>query len=596
MGTIEAWREAGVDLRVYVNTVPGIVYGGLRSSVPFNPGGPDGVPLGFTSYSLNPGIDNKTQISRFVEEQGTNDWFYIQSATVPNNSSYWGGTYETDAVANRRYFVTVDVRKIDLYSGYYRTWITEYNPSTGNETYLAAVDNYATDSWVTIALISSRPLRVAQGWTKLRIRLTGQNPGNATTDSFGIRFRNLEIIARNEAATSPVWRDITCDVQELTTRYGRERFTNRYEVATANLQLLNIDGEYSYKNPHPFNFGPGRQIKVEATYAGVTYPFAYGVIDGLVDTVDLDGHAVTAVNCLDPSTVMANKSVPGLPWVNPPFPSGQRIATLVDYIGYPYKLLDAGQWTEQAIQASGRSVRDEIGISSDSEGGSVFADRSGNFVYKDRSWLTTDAKLKNVTANFDARQSNQLPFDGTPTLPGAPRMLPNRLVTDYSQSRIVNYVELASAGTSARTYRDLDSDRDYGPKTYQRMDFVLLASTAAQYEAWIDQRAADIMDGYDQPKLRLNALVYRADLIGNDWTWTLTAFLNWLVRVWYQNPRTGWGWLIVTHIQSIEHRITPTEWETTLSLDQPTYYSDAPITDYGYWDTGAKWDTSYVWS
>lgn len=596
MASIERWKEAGVDLRVYVATVPGIVLGGYRNVFDLQPGGPEGVPNGWVDWSFNPGSDNKAHVARSV----SGGVFTIVSNAIPGSGSYWGGRWETDAIAGRRYRASFQVRKPELYtvSSYYRCWIKEYNPTTTSELTIGAMEGWTDSQWITVNMFTNRPPNVAGGYTTIRIILSIQG---LSTENWGGEFRNVELLARDSTMPDPGWRDITCDVQSLTTRYGRERFTNRYEAASIALQLQNEDGEYAYKEAHPFNFGPGRQLKVEATYDGITYPMAYGIVDQINDGLALDGTAVVNVNCLDPTTIASNRPTPALPHVSPALPwlSGTRIGFLVDVIGYPYRLIDAGQWGTQRIEGSGRSVRDEIGVTADSEGAAFFADRAGYWVYKDRSWPTLDPKQLNVTADFQARKANaQIPFDEVPTLPGAPTICPNEIVTDYGMSRVVNLVQLSSVNASMQEFEDDESQFDYGPRTYQRMDFVLMGTTQAQYDSYIAQRAADIMEGYTEPKLRLNALTYRPDIDTHDWVWTLSVFLNWLVRVWYQNAKTGWGWLIVTHVQSIEHRITPTEWEVGLVVDQPIAQLDAPVMVQAFWDGTAesdKWDIA-LWS
>lgn len=591
MASIVDWLTAGVALKVDVATNPGVVLGGALTELPFSAGGNNGVPSGFSDWQSNVAGDPAT-ITRQVDADGI---FYIGNATLPSGNISFGAQYEMEAIPDRRYFLRVSVRQSVNYPGAFITYIREYNPTTDHERTIGAINNYTDDAWRVVNTFTTRAVDYANGYTRIRFVIAGSRTALQTNDdSWGIRYRRMEILARDEVMPEPVWRDITCDVKELTTRYGRSRFTERYDTATINLVLLNEDGEYSYRDPHPFAFGPGRQVRVEATYDGVTYPFAYGLIDNLNDSMDLDGHAVTNVSCVDVTSVMAQSLVPEMPWappLSPPYLTGQRIGFLAsDYIGYPYLLLDAGQWTTRRIQASGRTVRDEIGLTSDSEGGNVFADRAGNIVYKDRTWPDVDVNLKEVTANFEARIINdQIPFDGVPNRPDAPTFCPNDVVTEWGLARVVNTVELAAEDGGASLYEDTESIREFGPRTYQRMDFLLSAAsgpggTTPILDAWLDQRAADIMTGYTQPKLRLNTLSYRPDIDGHDWVWTLSAFLNWLVRVWYQNAKTGWGWLIVTRVQSIEHRITPLEWAVTLTVDQPVAHVYAPVMLQAVWD------------
>lgn len=590
MAGIEDWKTAGVDLRVYLSTAGDLVLPSVETPIAFNPGGPSGVPSGWVFYKYAPGT-----MPNNVTASTSSGIFRVGAQTPGYNAITAGAQSFISATPNKLFQLRVKCR---LQSGHndsrWNVGLDGWNPVNSTYYPLASVSNWdATSEWVMAACTASKVLPAQ--YTQLRLSLTGtcKNQNEGTTYNWGVEFTDLVLVEFDPSASVPEWRDITCDVQSLAYRYGRERFTNRYDVATINLVLRNDDGEYSYANPHPFNLEPGRLVKVEATYAGTMYPQAFGVVDQLTDGVSLDGRALTNVVALDPTSIFSNRPTPQLPST---YDADLRMTAIVKYLGYPRYAFDNGVWAMQEIQSSGRSLRDEMGITADSEGGSVFADREGNIVYKNRNWITTDPNIGEVTANLWAKPAgNQVPFDETTTQPSAPEICLNRLVTDWGMSRVVNYVELANAGGTLYVYQNNASQRKYGPRTYSRRDFVLDLGYADDF---LKIRAADIMTGYDVPKLRLNSVGYRPGVDGNDWGWTLRVFLNWLVRVWYQNARTGWGWLIVTHVQSIEHRITPTEWEVSFSLDQPTYYADAPIMVQAFWD-GTKptdlWDVG-LWS
>ena len=178
--------------------------------------------------------------------------------------------------------------------------------------------------------------------------------------------------------------------------------------------------------------------------------------------------------------------------------------------------------------------------------------------------------------------------DDTPTAPGAPLICTRELVTDWSLARVVNLVTLAKAGGNAQTFEDKTSQKQYGPHTYQRLDFVL------ENDSDLPIRAADIMSNYTDPVLRVNSVAYAPGVSGA-WEWTLGVFLNWLVRVWYSHPTEFWGFAVCVHIQSVEHRITPDDWYTTLTVDLPESFTEvvwAPTSgwDAGIWDE-ALWDS-----
>ena len=590
MASLEDWKTAGVDLRVFLSTSGDLVLPSVETAYPFAAGGPAGVPSGWSQYQDNPnGITNYAY--------SVSGGIFNAGCVTPGYNNISIGAYRKfTANANKIYQAQV---KFALQPSHNDTrfgmMLSGYDPITQTYDWLTQIADWdATTEWQMAAITASRVL--AARYTQIDVLFWAEckNLNEGTTYNWGLQFDAFKIVEFDASAAALTWRDITCDVQQLSWRYGRERFTNRFDVATIGMQVNNKAGQYSYAEPHSFGLEPGRIVKVEATYNGTMYPQAFGIVDQLTDGVTLDGKAVTNITCLDPTSIFSNRPTPFLLGQSG-YLAHQRLEYIVKYMGYPKYSFDNGVagWTMQGIEESGRSLRDEMGITADSEGGSVFADRQGNITYKNRNWLTTDDNLQSVTANLWAKpESDQPYFDGTPTQPNAPTLCLNALQTDWGMSRVVNYVELANAGGTVYKYNNALSQKKYGPRTYSRHDFVLELIG----EGKLATRANDIMNGYDKPKLRLNTVTFRPGADGNEWTYALRVFLNWLVRVWYQNARTGWGWLIVTHVQSIEHRVTATDWECTMSVDQPTHYEDAPMQNVFAWDDPrAKWDANGVW-
>lgn len=593
MASIQRWREAGIDIKTEVSVTGDLIQPYTETFLTLAAGGPSGVPSGWSAYQPNGNLTNMSMSSSANR--------FAQQCTTPPSSApaMCGGVYYFPAEPGKIYKLIASVRlQAGRNDAQLFMAIEGFNPNTGfHQPYGggSVSDERPITDYRRMAATCTQPIDIAAGYTQVRVILAsgGVELNTGSTYNWGTEWKDVSFQVQDATEQVRTWRDISCDVQGIQTHYGRERFTNRYDVASVSLLLLNTDGRYSYAEPHPFNFGPGRIIRISATYQSVSYPIYFGVIDTLSDAVTVDGKSATAVSCLDPTSIFSNRQTPSLPAAND---ADSRLREIALFIGYAQTAFDPGVWQMQDIVANGRSLRDEMGVTADSEGGSVFAAREGTLVYKNRNWITTDDNLTKVTANLWAKPDSDQPyFDGTPTQPGAPEICLASLQTDWSMARVINLVELANAGGTAKTYEDKPSQKQHGPRTYQRNDFVL-DRFYSDLNGYLDIRADDIMDGYTQPKMRLNRVTYRPGVDGNDWTWTLRVFLNWLVRVWYQNSRTGYGWLIVTHIQSIEHRITPTEWEVSFALDLPTFYADAPVTDYAYWDTGAKWDTSYVWS
>lgn len=578
--TVRDWNLHGVDLKIELATSGSLVLGGNETDFPFNTGGSNGAPAGWTVGEYPP--PGAWQLYNYTTATNV---FSVSVKVVPTDRYYagiWSQTFPL--VVGSRYQIGVQARQMAGKTASVRTTNLEMSNDNGATwwTYAGASGIALTD-WENVLAVGNFP--VSAGYTLGRINLLGSFP-SGSPGLWGTQFQGLFITQIDQDTAPIVWHDVTCDVQSIGIRYGREKFTNRYDVASLSLQLLNNEGEYSFHTNHPLGLRPGRQVRVTATYKGVTYPQAFQVIDSITDAFSLDGLAISRWQCVDPTTVLSNATVASSQ-ATALAQAGARITVLLDQVGYAPRLIDPGAsaWYMQPVLAKGSSIRDECGVTADSEGGNFFADRSGNVVYKDRNWRTTDIHLNQVQADLVAypHEGSVMPsVDPVPTDPNAALICVNALDTDWSLARVINLVQLANAGGTAQTFTNVASFKAYGPHTYQRMDFVL------NNDFHLPERAADIMNNYTDPVLRVNNVAFAPGMSGA-WEFTLGAFLNWMVRVWYSHPTEYWGYAVVSHIQSIEHRISPTDWSTSFTVDLPESFVELKwAIGYG-WDDGT-WD------
>jgi len=598
---MKAWHDSGVDVKVEIST-KGDVINNRRSDFQFIDSNADHMPDGW-GYTWNTS-GNSVPLATDVTADGTFGE-KIQQWPGSGGSNIWAIGPAIPVTLGCTYRFYADVATFDGSTAPSPSGVgyRQYN-SAGSAIWSSSNNGTVTPSseWAQVA---SEVSVLQSGAATIAPIL---NSGMQVSGISGARFRNCYVVESAPATTDFGWRDITCDVKSITVRHGREKYTERYDAASILIGVDNRDGEYRYADPHPFNFRPGRLIRITAIYNSVSYPMAYGTIDSIGDAYDIDGKQITAITAYDVTTLAANQTVPYLTgdmgYINNySFSSGgKRITALLDVFGYPLRSIDLGGWNQQDVDSSGRSIRDEIGISSDSEGGNFYAERDGRIMYRDRTWASRDSHLTTVTANLTARtHDGWAPVDTIPTDPNAPTVCPNALITEWNQSRIINEVSLANAGGNARVFSNTDSKIQYGVKAYQRHDFV------NRYSSDLATRANDYLDGYGDAVLRLNSVSFNASE-ASAWIWTLTVFLNWLIRVTYHHPYESWGWTIVTHTQSVEHRITPKSWVVSMALDQPVAYIDEGIAsgwDIAIWDQDlwdeygsepAYWSSGQLWN
>lgn len=180
------------------------------------------------------------------------------------------------------------------------------------------------------------------------------------------------------------------------------------------------------------------------------------------------------------------------------------------------------------------------------------------------------------------------------------------LETDWNRDRVINDIQIANQGGSAFQFIDSDSQKEYGPRTYQRLDFVNLDSDTS----YSVTRSHDFLDGYTAAILRVNRVTFVPN--PNTYKWALAFWLGDLVRVRYMHPENGWNYAIVSHIQGFTHHLGMDKWEISLNLDEPesfVYYDKPPAEgagwDIDYWDIGiwdndkanaAYWNSGQIWS
>ena len=407
------YREEGVTLKLYVSESGDFVSVGTRTDYPFNPGGTYGVPAGFTPYLPNGNLDmsiSTSSLGRFSISNG--------STTDAKGNYVYGARLSFPIVKDTRYIMNLQAQVMEGKQAAKRM-IVQANSGSSWGTTLTAVT-----PWEDMALYGN--FEAANDTMTVTFGATNQD---ATVFNWGVQFQHLSITAIPLHPPVPVWHEVTCEVKSLQTRWGRERVTNRYDVGTASIGILNDDGEFTYRLNHPWGLRPGRFVKVEAQVAGYagTYPVYYGIIDGFTDSYTLDGHALQVMNCVDISSLLSNMTVPSMSDPSIIVYSGTRWKQVLNGVGWhpDQTIYDTGIFGQQGIVNNGRTVRDELGLGADSEGSYFFADRSGNLVYRARDWTTWEPNGNTVQAELLAEP------EGEPSISHAVEFIYPRVAGNY---------------------------------------------------------------------------------------------------------------------------------------------------------------------
>jgi hypothetical protein len=595
------WADDGAKVHIYLSTDGDYVDIGTRTEYPFESGGPNGTPLGWQSF--NDGV--VTDVSRSVQLNRFN--IGIASGVTPVIGKYYGAYRDYTISDGRTYIMRVQARQTEGRDLSNRNFVfTIYN---GGGTQVGQGQSLwpAQSDWEDITLYVIAPTLART----LRVYLEGGARDTTNAPNWGVQYQGFSVTDMDPTQPAPTWKEVTCDASGFRTRYGRDKVQNRYEIGSLQIAIQNDDGDWTYQNPHPFGLRPGRFIKATVTKPGgtVELPMFYGIVDSLGDSYTIDGHSYKNVQCVDISSLLSNSTVPTTWSENTEQNTSTRIYVLLVSSGwirteYDY---DGGLWMQQTPRSNGRTVRDEISLSAESEGGYLWTNRSGRIVYHNRDWKPT--RTTTVQAELLATPYCQPPLpivDAIPTIWSAPIVELQSIQTDWLRSRVINVLMLANQGGNAATYRDNVSTKKYGPITYQRTDF--LNSNA--HPEYIDQRAADFMTGFNEAILRVNQVTFRPDV--NSYDWVTQLWMQDLVRVRYELQRPDgsmWGWAMVTHVQGIEHAFSVNDWQVTLNLDGIEAFNfwqtsvadegwDIDSWDAAYWDGGgiAKWSSGDNWN
>lgn len=586
--TVQDWQSHGVTVKVELSTAGELVPARTRTDLPFTTGGVGGAPVGWTAQEYNGSTANNAKYN-FTTASGV---FSVSAAVMPTDYTQAG--IQSQNLGSLKFNTAYQIAcRMRLMEGKAPSKIVINLQWNNGGTWTGVASSISMDAptdWTPVLLYIS-PI-AGTGTFQYRLNLFGGNDDyvgqvQAPFGLWGVQWTELAVLEIANAPAPMVWRDITCDVRALTIRHGREKFTERYDVGTMRVDVLNDDGEYAYREPHPFNFRPGRVVRVTAKWNAITFNMAYMTIQSIQNLYTLDGHALSSWNCMDVSTVLSN--IPVAQGYSGTAVSGIRVQWIIDQCGYPLRRLE-NNWIMQGIFAGPQSLRDEIGITADSEGSFFYADRDGYITYRIRTWPDRDIAQHQIMAELLARPSEYdlMPADGEfVTNVAAPLICCNSLDNDWSDARIINIVSLANRGSTAQIFTDPPSITAYGPFTYQRHDFVIWQ------DSYLATRANDYLSRYKDAQFRVNRVTYNPAANPDSWEFTLGVWLNWLVRVWYAHPENLWGYAIITHVQSVEHNITPDRWSTLLTIDDVESFKDAPMMPLYLWDTpGQFWDDS----
>ena len=373
----------------------------------------------------------------------------------------------------------------------------------------------------------------------------------------------------------PEWVPVDpCRLLDVSVTRGRDGWLERFGASTASLSVLDPDGALSWDSSETDDqlaVRPGRELRIRARHvaSGVEFPVWRGWVETIDDTFAPGATPVAEFSAQDGYAQLAHINLPEQAPVGAGETSDERIVCLLDLAEWPpeWRDIDDGRITVQGTNLA-RPIADDLGITADSEGGAVFADREGRIAFRNRDWLRTDPRATAVQATVGG--------DGQDVCASG-------YETVRSAGDIVNDVQLARAGGTMRRYTDPTSISLYRHRTYQRSDYV------CEDDEQIDLLARRILSSRASGQVRIPSLTVVPTDNPDAWAFVCAVDYGWRLEVHY--PTTdGTDWVRNVIVQGVAHKVTPDGWELELRVDDAAVAVGAD-----WWDGPRGWDVA-LWS
>jgi len=308
--------------------------------------------------------------------------------------------------------------------------------------------------------------------------------------------------------------DISNLIWAVSIRRGRQRLLNEFEAGTANVTIIDQNGDFNPSNPSSPYYGdlvPLRKIQVEAEYNGSTYVLFTGFITNY-DTgfaIGSDEFSRVTFRCVDALRLFTTAQITSVPGSGVQL-SGARINAILDELDYPATLrdIDAGDSTLQADPGTQRKALDALELVKKSEFGELFLDAEGRVTFNSRSHVTSS--LASPVYDF-ADDGTGIAFQSA--------------VVALDDSLVVNDVTVTRSGGSAQNVFDQDSIDKYFIHSGNRdgilvqtdaeaLDMAeMLLSTRKETETRIDSILLNLEDGDDVSRVTAGLAIELMDCV-----------------------------------------------------------------------------------
>ena len=288
--------------------------------------------------------------------------------------------------------------------------------------------------------------------------------------------------------------DLTPDVRQITITRGRNLQRDQYEAGTAVVRVLDPNSYFNPQNTSSPYYGylvPLRKIRISATtdttqkflFSGYTteYRYTYDQAEqmGYVDIYVADAFRLFQLSQVTTVTgATAGQD------------TGTRIGKILDALSFPTSMrtLATGDSLCQADPATNRTALGALKNAEFSEQGAMYADGSGNIIFKNRNAVVSSISGTPIEFN----QTTGIPY--------------RNLVFAFDDKLIINQASMTRVGGSLQFAENTASAIRYFPHAYNQTDLVIdtdanalniartYVATRAETTIRIDAMTVDLLD------------------------------------------------------------------------------------------------------
>jgi len=430
------------------------------------------------------------------------------------------------------------------------------------------------------------------GWSDVTLTVEvgfSANPADPLAPVFGTGIWGVGVWGTDVWADGPIFTDVTEYVLGLDMAASFSYEMDKYQTGRLSMTLDNKDGQFSVDNSaSPYwllgetTIAPLREIRVTASYKGISWPEFAGRIDSWNESLEMTGGTVS-VTALDYYADLAAWTGLAITPVGASESFGARCNRILDAADWTgARAVDVGETTQQATDLAGSGVS-LLEAAAAAEGGAVWVDGAGVVRCEGRNSLLEKTRSRvpqMMFSNVDTSANNVLYESGS-------------IGTAYDATTVINIASYERTGGTVQTSTSQTSRDLYG----DRVDSVSGLDTATDTDVKVLATKAIALGQF--PERRVESLTFQPmrqpteEQVDNAWM-EISDQASTLRSLVYFSHLTPQGFNVDRYlfIRGRRVRITPTDWTVTLDFTSATVYQKLQDS---LWNTAVWGSSGWSW-